>query len=175
MKTAYRISKHAHLFERGEILAIYHALSFEVFYGTQALKRLLSKFGFGATPEIGVAHLSNEEKKESMETINTLITDEFLIPVQKNEMDEIQELSRKLVGFPEISILYLLLTGQCNLRCKYCFVETPKIPETYKTGMMTPKMAKLGIDTYAKALANNPENKLQTRNVYYYGGEPLLN
>jgi uncharacterized protein len=49
------------------------------------------------------------------------------------------------------------------------------MPSTYKNAMMSRETAKLGIDIYAKALAENKQNKLQTRNVYYYGGEPTLN
>ena len=50
--------------------------------------------------------------------------------------------------------LVLFLTNQCNLRCKYCFVS--------KT---------MSMDTYKKAIK---DYKDVTRNVTFFGGEPLL-
>jgi len=175
MKTAYRTSKLAHLFEREGEVALFHALSYEVLYFESDIKDLLDRFEFGSTIEAAIEHFPDDLQEVVNQAIVVLIENRFLIPILEDEYTEVREAATRLVGFPEISILYLLLTGQCNLRCGYCFVETPHMPQSYKTAMMSRETAKLGIDIFAKALAENSQNRLLTRNVYYYGGEPTLN
>jgi uncharacterized protein len=175
METVYRVSRLSHLFERDGIVALFHALTYEVLYFDTQVKALLSFFEGGSTVSAALDQFPEEQRKDVASAIKELVASELLIAVEVDEMLRIEDAANRLVGFPEISILYLLLTGQCNLRCRYCFVETPHMPTTYKSAMMTREVARLGIDIYAKALAENSENKLKTRNVYYYGGEPLLN
>ena len=175
MKETYRASTLGHIFENNGKYALFHSLTYEVLYFDDKIKSVLDLFEHGSTVEFVLNKLSTDLRSDARQVITELIENNFLIPVNKNEFQEIHNAADRLVGYPEISILYLLLTGRCNLRCKYCFVETPHIPTSFKSAMMTKETAILGIDTYAKALASNPENKLLTRNVYYYGGEPILN
>ncbi len=53
--------------------------------------------------------------------------------------------------------LVLFLTNQCNLKCKYCFVSKNK--------------EQMSFDTYVKVIN---EYKDITRNITFFGGEPLL-
>lgn len=69
---------------------------------------------------------------------------------------------------PRISLCYLLLTGDCNYNCKYCFIESNlKEKNTY----MTPETAKKAIEFFKK----NIDPEIKTKKIYFYGGEPLLN
>ncbi len=63
----------------------------------------------------------------------------------------------------EINVLYLLLCGECNLRCKYCFV---------KDQFDGAKLTKFQINKALKLFKN--QKTTQQRTVILYGGEPLL-
>ena len=175
METAYRISKLCHEFRRGMEIAFFHALTYNTIFGGNDLMTLVNKFKYGTTILFVINSYEEQERTSIQEVINTLVSDGFLIPTNTNEIDAIVNLRKKLIGFPEISILYLLLTGKCNMNCSYCFVESEHVKKDYQASMMDKETAKLGIDIYAQAMKRNKENKLITRNVYFYGGEPLLN
>jgi len=74
---------------------------------------------------------------------------------------------QRLLGNPELKLMYLISTDYCNLRCKYCFIEG-----NYKTE----KRNFLDIETGKKWIDYFYEN-LKTQNplIIFYGGEPLLN
>ena len=171
----YRVSKLAHTYEKNGVLALFHSLTYETIFTGLEAKELLRAFAHSSTIGDALSKLPLNIRKDADLAIKDLIDNNLLVPVDVDEYEEIRLLSKTLVGYPEISILYLLLTGQCNMRCSYCFVETPRIATSYKSAMMSKETAILGIDTYSKAIAANTRNKLITRNVYYYGGEPLLN
>jgi len=69
------------------------------------------------------------------------------------------------------SVLYLVLTKNCNYSCKYCPFST--ISEKEKKVMMTPEIARKGIDLWIKHLVDKKDH--EDCFVILYGGEPLLN
>ena len=64
--------------------------------------------------------------------------------------------------YPAIRNMYFILTHQCNLECKYCFVNQSQDTMSYE-------VACKGIDFLVKDL---PEGKKAY--VNFFGGEPLL-
>lgn len=69
------------------------------------------------------------------------------------------------------TLFYLLLTDQCNLRCRYCFEEN-NLPENFKRNFMNEEIMREGIDLFAQ---NCSKSSSAQRIMYLYGGEPLLN
>ncbi|MBD3204140.1 radical SAM protein, partial [Candidatus Woesearchaeota archaeon] len=67
--------------------------------------------------------------------------------------------------YMDLKIMFLLLTGDCNSRCSYCYMHRNK----FKIGTMTFKRAKKAVDFFIKY--SNKENNLT---IFYIGGEPLL-
>lgn len=67
-----------------------------------------------------------------------------------------------------ISLCYLLLTGDCNYNCKYCFIKT-NMKE--KKSYMSPETARKAINFFKK----NMDEKTKIKRIIFYGGEPLLN
>lgn len=69
-------------------------------------------------------------------------------------------------------VLYLILTQDCNLSCKYCFVRQSFRNRAQKQ-MMSFSIAYKGITTWFSNVKSNFEkDKYQ---IIFYGGEPLLN
>lgn len=60
----------------------------------------------------------------------------------------------------------LLVTEQCNLRCKYCF-------ETHNNNFMTEEVAKIAVEFLFENSIKNGMN--EDVNVCFFGGEPTLN
>lgn len=79
-----------------------------------------------------------------------------------------------LKNIPQVpSTLYLVLTRECNLRCKYC--PFSRIDSSVRTPQkMTPEIAEKGIDFWVRGF-EELGNVERPRFVIFYGGEPLLN
>lgn len=77
-----------------------------------------------------------------------------------------KEIDTKTSG--QIDTLYLILSKNCNLRCKYCMVQNGG----YKKQDMSMVIAIRTIDLFAKYIKNNHR---ESGRVIFYGGEPLMN
>jgi uncharacterized protein len=68
-------------------------------------------------------------------------------------------------------ILILLVTEDCNFRCRYCVYSGGYAGRhTYSGRKMKWNIAKKGIDCFMQQSGN-----IQSRDIGFYGGEPLLN
>ncbi|BBE31797.1 hypothetical protein OSSY52_19380 [Tepiditoga spiralis] len=93
----------------------------------------------------------------------------MLLPTSENVFND-------MLMRTSISQLYIIVTEDCNLRCKYC-IFSDNYPHThgYSSQKMTFEIAKKAIDYYldlykekqAYGLGSNPV-------ISFYGGEPLL-
>ncbi len=64
-----------------------------------------------------------------------------------------------------LNAIYLNMTAQCNLKCKYCYAET----------RVENKHSLLRIEEYKKLLDDIREINSNTVSIMFTGGEPLLN
>lgn len=86
-------------------------------------------------------------------------------PIQ-NSVEYIKEQARQAP-----SEIWLSLSNDCNLRCRYCSAGYGRFGRSPK--LMTKEIASRGIDLlFSEELS---ENKQDTLNVIFVGGEPLLN
>jgi len=90
--------------------------------------------------------------------------------------DEALEKLRKqlLARTSAVSVMYLVLTDQCNLACDYCFIEN-QLPLDVKRRFMSQEVATTAIDFFSRALQRHPSSWEQRKSIIFYGGEPLLN
>lgn len=66
-------------------------------------------------------------------------------------------------GFPKITSAFFILTNQCNLKCKYCFVNQNVERMSYQTALDATNF-----------LIENSKETGYTPNITFFGGEPLL-
>ena len=70
-----------------------------------------------------------------------------------------------------VKALCLHIAHDCNLACKYCFIESSPI-SNQKYKKMSFETAKIAVD---KFLSELEKNKIKESQIIFYGGEPLTN
>lgn len=104
-----------------------------------------------------------------------LVEQKFLFEMGQNIDEEIYLKVRVDMALSQqkaFGLIYLMLTDDCNLRCKYCFIENP-MEEKYQRSSMSFEVAKERLEHFACMVKkNNPDISPQ---IMLYGGEPFLN
>ncbi len=112
-----------------------------------------------------------KEKFDQLNNINKL--KEFGIVINDQNDDEIafDKLRTAIINHSKkIRIMYLILTTNCNLACKYCFVENN--PNNTKCReIMTEETCTIAISKFL----NEVKNCIDEAQIIFYGGEPLIN
>lgn len=109
-------------------------------------------------------------KEADISLIKALKNLGLIITSKENDKKELSKFIKKIKkNFRQMFTLYLILTWDCNYKCKYC-------PITYNPDKknMTFEVARRGINLWIHHLKDNP-NKDTEYYVIFYGGEPLLN
>lgn len=78
--------------------------------------------------------------------------------MHKNDSINIEE-----SALPSITRVFLIVTRECNLRCRYCYVEKEPANISFKTA----------IDA-VEFIAKNARNTGEIPSINFFGGEPLL-
>lgn len=83
---------------------------------------------------------------------------------------------RSITPEPAISGCYFILSEQCNLACKYCFLgnNNPEKRKHFSLQNMDRKTAEKALDFFIRQLEKNGNN-VEKPFIIFYGGEPLLN
>lgn len=156
----YRLSRWCKYFINENMTALLHSLSLGVvFIPTKIGKRLIQ-----TKSKIPVAEFKDE-------VIKTLLREKLLVENIYDEMKELFAIQNYLVADVPLKMMYLLLVDFCNLRCKYCFEDTPVHNPSSKM-MMNTKTSRKAVEFFAKLTTKYGKGK---RIIHLYGGEPLLN
>lgn len=135
---------------------------------------------------LGVVYVPTEELhtfKEKLRSPNNigetelaqlLVSQRLLVENQAVDKRAFTEVREHLKSEMSLELLYLLVTDGCNLRCTYCFEETPSLTGPFRTTQMTKETVIKTLDLFAAMTAQygNPEKK---KVIHLYGGEPLAN
>jgi len=164
LDTPLMTSKFAKIFIRGEDIQLMHSILMDPVYLDSESLQFFESFKQGKKIR-GIL----EKAPESRNFIQELINHRLLVKKGVNEIDKIRTFVEKS-NSEDLTIMYLLPTDQCNLRCKYCFLEN-SMTETYKHSFMNQDTMKKGIDFFAQKPLKQEGRKV----LILYGGEPLLN
>jgi len=107
-------------------------------------------------------------KKVLAKAIDDLIEKGLVVANKEVDLQIYLQLFKQAMDQTQIQHLYLIPTTECNLRCKYCFVEDEN--RKFTPAQMTKVTARKSLEVFAKLSEN--ANKIS---VTFYGGEPLLN
>lgn len=159
MKNSLYFSKFLGIEEKKGITAIFHKLHpCPIYLKTRKWKLFKEKLNGYDNKK-----LITEFKKQGL-----------IIHSNKEDGEELKKARREFEKkISRMSALFLVLTHDCNLKCKYCF-----IPRSFKKDekpMMTPEIAKKGIDLWLQHIGNDPQKENRYYSIIFYGGEPLLN
>lgn len=165
----YKISPFTFLFENDDFFCLFNSVNLKKLYGGESLKNLYQDF---KTKNLLT---QNEAEKiiNDKEVFQGLIEKEFIHPENFEELLPLNKLKNcSRLKKPFVSILYILLTNACNLKCKYCTIEgVHKKPDNFQFKHICFEDAKKAIDLFAKVLDKGVVNPT----VIFYGGEPMLN
>lgn len=117
--------------------------------------------------KLNAKELRNKIESASGPVLQTLLDAHIL---STEELDNI--VKKRIVdriGVPKIGTCVLILTEQCNLRCRYCFIEKNLLCKQIHESM-TPQIAQRAIQYFSEQLSPDVEPSF-----IIYGGEPLLN
>ena len=116
--------------------------------------------------------LHNLNKKKTERLISELKKQKLVFPIDEQvDLKDYLAVRQKL-ECSRIGILYLIMTDDCNLGCRYCFVEG-SMPKDYKHSSMTKEIGIKGIDIFADSLKKSCG--IEEPQIIFYGGEPFLN
>ncbi|MCF8106408.1 MAG: radical SAM protein [Desulfohalobiaceae bacterium] len=172
--STYQNSRFLHLFDRNgqdRVFCIFHSLTQRKLYGGKILRDIYKSF---ASPsEIGAVkeELSAAYPVAILERIiSDLTTHDMITPDTQADLNTYLNFFHTGANLYEIRHTYFIPVSDCNLRCRYCFVEDEN-KDLLPTGKMTSDTAKKALEVFAKLTAGQREKISLT----FYGGEPLLN
>ncbi len=164
-------SRFAHVYDFGKAVALIHSLRMKPVYLTndiyQSLKVNLESFGFVSLENI---------PQHMQETVKELI--KYKVLVQSDDEDEkVLRFIRSKIPVPSISVCYFILSEQCNLACRYCFLgnNSEDTRKSFSLENMSVKTADKAIDFYIRQLNLSEYKDFRNPTVIFYGGEPLIN
>lgn len=163
------ISDHSYLFEveKNLIYALYNALWLRVIFVEANLLPLVNGLltGSSTSESLGLLPANLEDSGKSL--IEAMESEHFLD--RTGDAERLSQLQHQTHHLP-VSLMYLIVTRNCNLLCDYCYLAKALCPKI--NADMTIETAKRGIDLLAR-LAKSQE--LDKPRIIFYGGEPMLN
>lgn len=101
-----------------------------------------------------------------------------ILTLSETEDDEVLQFVKTKIPDPSVNVCYFILSEQCNLACKYCFLgnNDPERRKKFSSEKMTSETAEQALSYFIRQIKlsgnQNPENR---PTIIFYGGEPLLN
>ena len=122
---------------------------------------------------LGVVYIPTEELHDYMEKLRSpndvgenelaqlLVSQGLLVENQAVDERAFTGMREHLKSEMSLELLYLLVTDGCNLRCTYCFEETPLLTDPFRTTQMTKETVTKALDLFATMTAQhgNSEKK----------------
>lgn len=165
-KLILRSSRYCHWFQKSDTTALFHSLYVKtLFLDNNEHARLLSLITSRSSFNSHELTVAEQAVAERLYELGVLISQD------EDEGSLVDELKDKYTGFPDIQIMYLILTETCNLACKYCFIENA-MPVNRSLKNMTVTTAKKAVDLFSRSLCKTQEIK---PSIIFYGGEPTIN
>ncbi|WP_208809135.1 FibroRumin system radical SAM peptide maturase [Kosakonia arachidis] len=172
MNKLISLSRFTHCFELNDAVALYHSLRMKpVYLSKKQYKELLVFLNDQSSISL------NSAPSSLLPLIEEL--DKYKIITQSDaEDDNVLKFVRSRIPAPSVNVCYFILTEQCNLACKYCFLgnNVPERREKFSSNRMTKEMAEQSLSFFIRQIQLsgnvNPDNKPA---IIFYGGEPLLN
>ena len=165
-----KLSPFAFIFTRKPHIALYNSINMEIVFGGAHLLRLITLLNSPTSIENVLMEFDESLHKAVREAINHLLRKKIIVDPSSDQLRGIQRLRERVIRSSKLSVLYLFLTTQCNLRCQYCHImDVLTNKDSYS--IMTEETARQAINLFARYTKLNDERK----EIVFYGGEPLLN
>jgi uncharacterized protein len=172
--TMVKFSRYAHTFELDDnAVALYHSLRMKpVYLNKESYEGLQAWLAgpFCSSIDDAPENIKNE--------VNELAKYKILAKTE-DEDDKVLAFVKTKIPKPMINVCYMILSEQCNLACKYCFLgnNNEEKRSQFQRESMTKETADKAIEFFVRQLKlsgldNYEDNKPV---IIFYGGEPLVN
>lgn len=164
-----KLSKWCHFFMiKNDAMAVFHSLSmFVAFFDTNKGCKLKALKTVDFFEKTDVSFLNEED-------LSLLIDENLIVSSSFDELQQIYDLRENLLKDLRLDLMYLLLTDNCNMKCLYCFEDSPSKPKNFSETMMSEKTASQSIDFFS-SLTKKYGSVDGEKVIHLYEGEPLLN
>jgi len=162
VENKYRLSRWCKWYKRRNVMAFLHSITLAlVFLPERVGQKVISS-------EFSLEEIENDILKE-------LQNENLVIDYAYDEMLELIEIRERFLLDKNLEIMYLLLTDVCNLKCMYCFEETPLLTsKSVPAVTMDITTVNKSIDVFTNLTIKHGRDGYK-RIIHLYGGEPLIN
>lgn len=165
-------SRYTHRYDLENVIALYHSLRMKPVYLTRdAYEGLQEWLASPFCDSVDNAPVSIKSEVDELVKYKILTRSD-------GEDEKVLQFVRSRIPDPAINVCYMVLSEQCNLACKYCFLGNNDREKRvqFLSEDMTIDTADKAIDFFIRQIKisgldlenNNPV-------VIFYGGEPMLN
>lgn len=166
----HSLSRFSHVFDLGDAVALYHSLRMKPVF--------LSKDTYQSLRDYLVGSFCDSQLPVELQSVITQLQKYKIITNTPEEDEKVLQFVRGMVPSPRINVCYMILSEQCNLACKYCFLgnNDAKKRSHFNLQNMTAETADKGIAYFIRQIKNSsPLPSTNKPILIFYGGEPLVN
>lgn len=167
-----KISRFAHSYRLGDAVALYHSLRMKPVYLTKSTFESLQAWlasSFCEHIEDAPDNIKNE--------VQELVLYKILTQSQ-DEDDRVLNYVRSKLPNPATNVCYIILSEQCNLACKYCFLGNNDLQKrnNFLQEHMSIAVAEKAINFFIRQIKESGlDSDFNKSILIFYGGEPLVN
>ncbi|ERI04019.1 FibroRumin system radical SAM peptide maturase [Atopobium sp. oral taxon 810] len=166
------MSRFTHVFDFGKDVALYHSLRMKPVYLTKETYETLCTW---------LQNAQNGSIEDSPQDISAEVSElaKYKILVRAaDEDDRVLQFVRSKIPAPATNVCYMILSEQCNLACKYCFLgnndEVKR--KNFLLENMSEETADKALDFFIRQIkASGLDTETNEPVLIFYGGEPLIN
>ncbi len=166
------ISRFTHSYDLGDAVALYHSLRMKPVY--------LSKKALGSL-QAWLASSFCDKIENAPEEISAEVQElaRFKILTQtEDEDDRVLQFVKSKIPSPAVNVCYMIMSEQCNLACKYCFLGNNDCEKrsNFLLENMSVETAEKAIKFFIRQIKESGMDTEENKPVLiFYGGEPLVN
>lgn len=168
-----KLSRFAHTFDLGDYVALYHSLRMKPVYLSKAAYVSLQAWLASSFCD-SIDSIPNDDFKN---TVGELARYKILTQTEEEDA-KVLNFVRSKIPSPKISVCYLILSEQCNLACKYCFLgnNDQKKRANFLLENMSAETSDRAIDFFIRQIEETHFDYEHNKPILiFYGGEPLVN
>lgn len=167
-----RFSRFTHIYEIEDAVVLYHSLRMKPVY--------LSRDTYGSLQAwlAGSFCVDFDSVPDSLKSDVLQLKKWKILTNKEDEDNKVLEFIKSRIPTPSISVCYMILSEQCNLACKYCFLGNNDIEKRkhFNLQNMSIEIADKAVGYFLRQLKFSALNFEHDKPVViFYGGEPLIN
>lgn len=167
-----KYSRYTHRYDLGNAIALYHSLRMKPVYLTREVYKSLQDWLAGSFCD-SVEHAPAAIQSEVYELVKCKI-----ITRTEDEDEKVLQFVRSKIPKPAVNVCYMILSEQCNLACKYCFLGNNDRQKRmqFLSEDMTTDTADRAVNFFIRQIKlSGLDSEYNKPVIIFYGGEPMMN